>query len=177
MSGFDIPLPSGHFIAGRYVPGDAAIEVISPSTGQRIGAIPRADAALVNEAVEAARAARAASNWGGIAPRERLKALHAWADLIEAEADKLAYLEAVCSSRPLAQARGGDVLVTAEQIRFFAEFADKEGGALVPTPDSAFGFISDEPYGVVGAITPWNFPISMAGWKLGRRWRPATPWC
>lgn len=80
MSGFDIPLPSGHFIAGRYVPGDAAIEVISPSTGQRIGAIPRADAALVNEAVEAARAARAASNWGGIAPRERLKALHAWAD-------------------------------------------------------------------------------------------------
>lgn len=89
----------------------------------------------------------------------------------------MAYLEAVCSSRPLAQARVGDVLVTAEQIRFFAEFADKEGGALVPTPDSAFGFISDEPYGVVGAITPWNFPISMAGWKLGRRWRPATPWC
>ncbi|ANT63707.1 aldehyde dehydrogenase (plasmid) [Salipiger sp. CCB-MM3] len=167
MPGFDIPLPCGHFIAGRYVPGDAAIEVISPSTGQRIGAIPRADAALVNEAVEAARAARAVSNWGGIAPRERLKALHAWADLIEAEADKLAYLEAVCSSRPLAHARVGDVLVTAEQIRFFAEFADKEGGTLVPTSDSAFGFISDEPYGVVGAITPWNFPISMAGWKLG----------
>ncbi len=167
MPGFDIPLPNGHFIAGRYVPGVDAIEVSSPSTGQRIGAIPRADAALVDEAVQAARAARAASNWGGIAPRERLKALHAWADLIEQEAETLAYLEAVCSSRPLVQARVGDVMVTAEQIRFFAEFADKEGGALVPTSDSAFGFIADEPYGVVGAITPWNFPISMAGWKLG----------
>ena len=167
MPGFDIPLPDGHFIAGRYVPGVDAIEVSSPSTGQRIGAIPRADAALVDEAVQAARAARAASNWGGIAPRERLKALHAWADLIEQEAETLAYLEAVCSSRPLVQARVGDVMVTAEQIRFFAEFADKEGGALVPTSDSAFGFIADEPYGVVGAITPWNFPISMAGWKLG----------
>ena len=167
MPGFDIPLPNGHFIAGRSVPGGDAIEVISPSTGQRIGAIPRADAALVDEAVQAARAARAASNWGGIAPRERLKALHAWADLIEQEAETLAYLEAVCSSRPLVQARVGDVMVTAEQIRFFAEFADKEGGALVPTSDSAFGFIADEPYGVVGAITPWNFPISMAGWTLG----------
>ncbi|MGR3805195.1 aldehyde dehydrogenase family protein [Marinibacterium profundimaris] len=167
MSGFDIPLPCGHFIAGRYVPGADAIEVISPSTGQRIGAIPRADAALVDAAVQAARAARASSNWGGIAPRERLKALHAWADLIEAEAETLAYLEAVCSSRPLAQAKVGDILVTAEQIRFFAEFADKEAGNLVPTADSAFGFIADEPYGVVGAITPWNFPINMAGWKLG----------
>lgn len=58
-------------------------------------------------------------------------------------------------------------MVTAEQIRFFAEFADKEGGTLAPTADGAFGFIEDAPYGVVGAIAPWNYPISMAGWKLG----------
>ena len=167
MPGFDAPLPAGHFIAGRTVTAPAEIDVFSPSTGQRIGAIPRADAALVDEAVQAARAAREASNWGGIAPRERVRAMHAWADLIEAEADHLAYLEAICSSRPLAQAKTGDVMVTAEQIRFFAEFADKEGGDLVPTADSAFGFIADAPYGVIGAITPWNFPMSMAGWKLG----------
>ncbi|WP_370049936.1 MULTISPECIES: aldehyde dehydrogenase family protein [Salipiger] len=167
MPGFDAPLPTGHFIAGRTVTAPAEIDVISPSTGQRIGAIPRADAALVDQAVQAARAAREASNWGGIAPRERVRAMHAWADLMEAEAERLAYLEAICSSRPLAQAKTGDVMVTAEQIRFFAEFADKEGGDLVPTADSAFGFIADEPYGVIGAITPWNFPMSMAGWKLG----------
>ncbi len=57
--------------------------------------------------------------------------------------------------------------MTAEQIRFFAEFADKEGGDLVPTDDTSLGMIMTEPYGVVGAITPWNFPVSMAGWKLG----------
>ena len=165
-----LKLPSGHFIGGRYVEADAGtptIEVISPSTGQHIGSIPRADAALVDHAVRAARAALAQSGWGGIAPRSRLKALHKWATLIEENAQTLALLEAVCSSRPVADAKVGDVLVTAEQIRFFAEFADKEGGNLVPVDDGHFGYIADEPYGVVGAITPWNFPISMAGWKLG----------
>ncbi|TQS70784.1 aldehyde dehydrogenase family protein [Rhodobacteraceae bacterium] len=167
MPGFDIPLPAGHFIAGAYVPADEAIDVISPSTGLKVGAIACGDAQVVDQAVRAARAALARSNWGGISPRERLRALHAWADLIEAEADTLARMEAICSSRPAQQARTGDVMVTAEQIRFFAEFADKEGGHLVPTSDQAFGYISDHPYGVIGAITPWNFPISMAGWKLG----------
>lgn len=160
-------LPAGHFIDGAYLNAPGEIELVSPSTGMPIGHIPRADAAMVDRAVQAARAALARSGWGDLRPRERLNVLHRWADLIEAEADHLAMLEAVCSSRPWAEARQGDVLVTAEQIRFFAEFADKEGGALVPTSAQQFGFISDEPYGVIGAITPWNFPISMAGWKLG----------
>lgn len=167
MSGHDIPLPNGHFIGGRLVAGEEAIEVVSPSTGRRIGAIPAADAGMVDEAAAAARRALDASGWGRVAPRERLRALRAWADLIEAEAETLALTEAVCSSRPAAHARAGDIPVTAEQIRFFAELADKECGAVAPTADTSFGFIADEPYGVVGAITPWNFPINMAGWKLG----------
>lgn len=162
-----IALPNHHFIGGAHVAGECQIAVLSPSTGQVLGEIPIADAATVDRAVTAARAALAASNWGGIAPRERVRALCAWADLIEAEAETLAMLEAVCSSRPYRQVHEGDIRITAEQIRFFAEFADKEGGALAPVADSSFGYISDEPYGVVGAITPWNFPISMAGWKLG----------
>lgn len=167
MIRFDIALSSAHFIAGNYVTGPEAINVISPSTGQRIGAIPCADQAVVDEAVAAAREALKSSNWGGMVPRERLRALHAWADLIEAEAETFAYFEAICSSRPFSHAVTGDVKITADQIRFFAEFADKEGGTVVPTPDTSFGFISDEPYGVIGAIAPWNFPINMAGWKLG----------
>jgi aldehyde dehydrogenase (NAD+) len=160
-------LPKGHFIDGAYVQAADEIEVVSPSTGAVIGAVPCADAEMVHRAVEAAQRALARSNWAGIAPRARLRALQAWADLIEAEAETLAQLEAICSSRPVAQARGGDILVTAEQIRFFAEFADKEGGSLAPVSNQQFGYVSDAPYGVVGAITPWNFPISMAGWKLG----------
>ncbi|TMV84452.1 aldehyde dehydrogenase family protein [Thioclava sp. BHET1] len=162
-----LTLPTGHFIGGRYLDGADAIEVISPSSGRPLGAIPCADAEIVDLAVTTARTALKRSNWGEIAPRERLRALHKWADLIEAEAETLARLEAACSSRPMVQARAGDIPATADQIRFFAEFADKEGGALVPVAADKFGFIADEPYGVVGAITPWNFPVSMAGWKLG----------
>ncbi|WP_341485701.1 aldehyde dehydrogenase family protein [Thioclava sp. GXIMD4215] len=162
-----VSLPSGHFIGGDYVAAPEAIDVISPSTGQRIGAIACADAQMVDRAVASARQALKTSNWGGLAPRNRAKALHKWADLMEAEAPYLAQLEAICSSRPYAQALTGDISVTAEQIRFFAEFADKECGDLVPTSDGQFGYISDHPYGVIGAVTPWNFPISMAGWKLG----------
>ncbi|MFV0409010.1 MAG: aldehyde dehydrogenase family protein [Paracoccus sp. (in: a-proteobacteria)] len=162
-----LPLPRGHFVAGAYVQGDAALEVRAPSTGQVIGHIPVADAAMVDRAVSAAREALASSGWGGLPPRERTRALHRWADLIEAEAATLARLEAICSSRPVSHAQTGDVVVTAEQIRFFAEFADKECGDLVPTGSGSMGFIASEPYGVVGAIAPWNFPISMAGWKLG----------
>ena len=107
------------------------------------------------------------SNWGGVRPRERTRALQAWADLIEAEAETLARLEACARPAPSASSSRGDIAITAEQIRFFAEFADKEGSDLVPTDDASLGMIMSEPYGVVGAITPWNFPLSMAGWKLG----------
>lgn len=162
-----LTLPSGHFIGGRYVAGTEEIAVAAPSSGQLLGAIPRGNAETVDHAVTAARAALEGSDWGRRTPRERLSALCRWADLIEAEAVTLGRLEAVCSSRPVADAVAGDVMVTAEQIRFFAEFADKECDDLVPTSDRQLGLIASEPYGVVGAITPWNFPISMAGWKLG----------
>ncbi|WP_297773859.1 aldehyde dehydrogenase family protein [uncultured Roseovarius sp.] len=162
-----LTLPFGHYIGGRYVSASEDIAVSAPSNGAIMGAIPRADAAMVDRAVEAARTALRGSGWGHAAPRERLRALHRWADLIEQEAETLARLEAVCSSRPVAEVMAGDIPVTAEQIRFFAEFADKECDALAPTPEGHLGMITSEPYGVVGAITPWNFPISMAGWKLG----------
>ncbi|WP_138468555.1 aldehyde dehydrogenase [Poseidonocella sp. HB161398] len=162
-----LSLPAAHFIGGAFVEAEAALDLAAPSDGRALPPIPRADADLVDRAVETARAALQFSGWAGWQPRARIRAMHAWADLIEAEAETIARIEAVASSRPVAQALGGDVASTAEQIRFFAEFADKEAGTLVPTADSQMGFISAQPYGVVGAITPWNFPLSMAAWKLG----------
>lgn len=162
-----LALAPAHFIGGAYVSGAAEIALHAPSDGRHLTDLPRADAAMVGHAVETAARAQRASGWGSCPPRDRLRALHAWADLIEAEAPHLAALEAICSSRPYGEVRAGDIPVTAEQIRFFAEFADKEGGDLVPTSDRVLGMIADEPYGVVAAIAPWNFPIAMAGWKLG----------
>ena len=162
-----LDLPRGHFIGGAYLSGPAALELTRPSDGQPLGAIPLADAATVDHAVTVAIKAQRDSGWGSGTPRDRTRALQKWADLIEAHATELSQLEAVASTRLISQLPGIDVAVTAEQIRFFAEMADKEGGALVPTRDASLGMVMDEPYGVVGAITPWNFPISMAGWKLG----------
>ncbi|TPI58175.1 aldehyde dehydrogenase [Mesorhizobium sp. B3-1-7] len=163
----DISPPAGHYIGGHYVHAKGEIDVTRPSDSKIAAACPIADERLVDEAVQVAKRALKTSNWGGVRPRERTKILHRWADLIEAEAETLARLEASYSTRPIGQLVQGDIAVTAEQLRFFAEFADKEGGAVAPTDDASVGMIITEPYGVVGAITPWNFPINMAGWKIG----------
>ncbi|OAP36367.1 aldehyde dehydrogenase [Sinorhizobium glycinis] len=162
-----LELPSGHFIDGRYLPATGRLAMHRPSDGVAFAECPVAGEDLVDQAVISARRALKESGWSGLRPRDRTRALSRWADLIEAEAATLARLEAVASTRPVGHLVEGDIAITAEQIRFFAEFADKEGGDLVPTDDDNLGMIMTEPYGVVGAITPWNFPVSMAGWKLG----------
>ncbi|HEV2677152.1 MAG TPA: aldehyde dehydrogenase family protein [Aliidongia sp.] len=162
-----LPLPIGHFIGGRLIAAEGTIDMRRPSDGHAHAGCPLADAEMVDQAVESAKAALKASNWAGVRPRERTRALHAWADLIEAEAVTLARIEALLSTRPVGLLVAGDIAVAAEQIRFFAEFADKEGSGLVPTDDQSFGMIMSEPYGVVGAITPWNVPVATAAWKLG----------
>ena len=162
-----VDFPAGHFIGGDLLPAKAVIDMHRPSDGKLHAGCPLASEDVVDQAVATARQALARSNWGGVRPRERTRVLQAWADLIEAEAQTLARIEAVSSTRPVSQLRSGDIPITAEQIRFFAEFADKEGSDLVPTDDKSFGMILTEPYGVVGAIVPWNVPISTTAWKLG----------
>ncbi|MBD9511444.1 aldehyde dehydrogenase [Ensifer sp. ENS10] len=162
-----LPLPVGHFIGDRLIPAEGVIDMHRPSDGRAYAGCPLAGKALVDRAVETAKNALKTSNWGGVRPRERTVVLQRWADLIESEAQTLARLEALSSTRPVGHLIAGDIAVSAEQIRFFAEFADKEGSDLVPTDDNNLGMVMTEPYGVVGAITPWNFPVSMAAWKLG----------
>jgi aldehyde dehydrogenase (NAD+) len=164
-----LAFPFYHFIGGERVAAGAGNgpEMRRPSDGRAYGECPVADADLVDRAVRSAERALKTSGWGDARPRERVQAMQRWADLMEKEAVTLARVEAASSTRPIAHLIEGDIAVTAEQIRFFAEFADKEGSDVVPTAGSTFGMTLSEPYGVIGAITPWNFPISMAGWKLG----------
>jgi aldehyde dehydrogenase (NAD+) len=159
--------PTGHFIGGQYVDGRVEIPVRAASDSRVLTEIPNADAGLVDQAVTSARQALESSGWGHEQPRARWRALSAFADLIEQEAVNLAQLEAAPSSRPISDALSGDVVLAAEQIRFYAEFADKECDALVPTSDKQVGMIASEPYGVIGAITAWNVPLSLAAWKIG----------
>ncbi|ACM38757.1 aldehyde dehydrogenase [Allorhizobium ampelinum S4] len=160
-------MPIGHFIGDALVAANGALDMYRPSDGKAYAGCPIANEDMVDRAVQTAKQALKTSQWGSVRPRERTIVLQRWADLIEREAETLAKLEALSSTRPVGHLIAGDIAVTAEQIRFFAEMADKEGDALVPTDGDSLGMIMSEPYGVVGAITPWNFPVSMAGWKLG----------
>lgn len=163
----DVAIRSGHFIGGEYVDahGDR-IEVARPSDGVVYATVPLADAGMVDRAVENAWQAFRTSGWARMAPRERAKILRRFAELVEADAPSLGRLEALGSTRPIAQATGWDVPFTAEGIRFYAEFADKIGGDVAATGHDHLGMTIAEPYGVIGAIAPWNFPLVMASWKI-----------
>jgi aldehyde dehydrogenase (NAD+) len=156
---------SGHFINGTWHDGRAAITVLRPSDNQAYGEIPDAGTEGVDLAVRGAQAALSKSGWSRSAPRERARAMRRWADLIEADAPNLGRLEAMGSTRPVADAVGWDVPFTAEGIRYFAEHADKHGGEIAATQTDHLGMVIAEPIGVIGAIAPWNFPLVMASWK------------
>ncbi len=162
-----LELPKGHFIDGALKPDpNEPIAVRRPSDGAVYSEVPTADAETVDRAVRNARDAQRSSDWAKQAPRARADILRRWADLIDRQCNELAQLEALGSTRPIAQATGWDVPYLAKTIRFFAELADKHGGDVAPTAEGQFGFTVTEPYSVVAAIAPWNFPLVMAGWKL-----------
>lgn len=102
-----IAVTSGHFIGGRVVPDTARLSVLRPSDGQEHAGLPLADASTVDAAVQNAWQAWRSSDWARRAPRERARVMRRWADLIEADGEHLATLEAVCSTRPVRDAMAG----------------------------------------------------------------------
>src|SRR6185437_8921256 len=170
MDSFDpgkIAVRGGHFIGGRYVDeGTQRIDVARPSDGVVYATVPLADAAMIERAVENSWAAFKTSGWASMAPRERAGILRSFADLVAADTETLAPLEALGSTRPVRDAFAWDVPFTAEGIRFYAEFADKIGGDVAATDHDHLGMTIAEPYGVIAAIAPWNFPLVMASWKI-----------
>lgn len=169
MDSFDprlIAVRSAHFIGGQYRDAASGLEVVRPSDGVAYAELPVADAALVDEAVNNAWHAFTTSDWARRPPRERARVMRRWADLIEADAAVLAPLEAVGSTRPHKDVIAWDIPYVAEGIRFFAELADKHGGSVAATQTDRLGMQIAEPYGVIAAIAPWNFPLSMASWKV-----------
>jgi aldehyde dehydrogenase (NAD+) len=169
MNSFDpasVAVRSAHFIAGEYVGDTAAMDVLRPSDGAVYAGLPIADAAMVDRVVMNAWTAFKTSDWSRRAPRERARSMRHWAELIEADVATLAPLEAVGSTRPIADAARWDIPYAAESIRFFSEFADKIGGEVAATRADHLGMTITEPYGVIAAIAPWNFPLVMAVWKI-----------
>ncbi|MEO9338706.1 aldehyde dehydrogenase family protein [Mesorhizobium sp. SB112] len=162
-----VAVPKGHHIGGRYVelPG-AEISVLRPSDHENMGPITDGGDAAVDMAVDTAKSALRTSRWAKIAPRERAKVLMRFAQLIEENTAYLGQLEAMGSSRLISGTITGDAVRTAGVVRYFAEFCDKIEGTVTATEADTLSIVRQEPYGIVGAIVPWNFPMITAAWKF-----------
>jgi 1-pyrroline dehydrogenase len=139
-------------------------DVLDPATEEIIAQVPRGGEADVARAVEAAQ--RAARAWGRTTPGVRATALLALADLVGAHAGELTELESRNAGKPLAAA-AEELPLCCDQLRFFAGAARTlEGRAAGEYSADHTSFIRREPVGVVGQITPWNYPLMMAIWKI-----------
>jgi aldehyde dehydrogenase (NAD+) len=139
---------------------------INPTTGKEICQVSEADAADVDLAVKAARAAFDHGPWRKVSGPGRARLINRLADLIEKHADELARLESLDNGKPLSMARAVDVAATIGCYRYFAGWADKVMGKTIPIEGPFFCYTRHEAIGVCGQIIPWNFPMLMQAWKL-----------
>lgn len=147
--------------------GSSTFGVVNPATGTEIGRAARCDAEDVDAAVRAARSAHDGRRWSRIPPRDRMAILVRLADLIEARAVELALLDTLCMGKPVGLSFGYDVGAAARTFRFFGECIDKIEGAVGATREDVLHYVLRQPFGVVGCIVPWNYPLMMAAWKAG----------
>ncbi|HWT24226.1 MAG TPA: gamma-aminobutyraldehyde dehydrogenase [Solirubrobacteraceae bacterium] len=141
-------------------------EVLNPATGETIAHAPSSGPEDVDRAVRAARAAF--DGWASTTPGERALALLKIADAIEERGDEFAELEALNAGKPLQAVKDDEIGAMVDHLRFFAGAARcLEGRAAGEYLEGYTSIIRREPVGVVGQITPWNYPMMMAVWKIG----------
>ncbi|HYM83900.1 MAG TPA: aldehyde dehydrogenase family protein [Candidatus Dormibacteraeota bacterium] len=159
--------PAGNWIDGRWEPpvGGRWLDVEDPSTTEVFSRIPASDRTDVAAAVTAARRAFEAGEWSAVTPSERGRAMWRLASLIREHAEALAWVEMRDSGKPIREARE-DMAGVADIFEFYAGMASKIVGQTMPLPGGQLGTVLRSPVGVVGTITPWNFPLYVAAWKV-----------
>jgi len=155
-----------NFIDGEPVGAQGESEpVLNPATGEEIARAPRSSAGEVDQAVKAAR--RAFDSWSQTTPQRRSEALLAVAAVLEEHGEELARLEALNAGKPIEAVKSDEIPVMADNLRFFAGAARVlEGRAAGEYMQGYTSFVRREPVGVIGQVTPWNYPLMMAIWKF-----------
>ncbi|NUQ99364.1 MAG: aldehyde dehydrogenase [Streptomyces sp.] len=168
MTAFEIE-PGRLFVGGQWheAADGARTEVVDPSRGTVVTTVAEAGAADVDAAVRAAREAFDSGTWSGLSGRERGRILHRVAELIRENADELAHLESLDVGKPISLCHAVDITNAANDYEHFAALAYSLDGAVRDTPMNALAYTKREPIGVVAAITPFNFPLILAGSKIG----------
>ena len=157
------------FIDGKFVPSVSGktFETVNPSTEEVLALVSEAQEEDIELAVKAARSAFESGPWPDLSASERARLIYKFADLIEEHREELAQLEALDNGKPYTVALTDDIPATVEQFRYYAGWATKILGQTVPISKDYLNFTRHEPVGVVGQIIPWNYPLTMASWKMG----------
>jgi betaine-aldehyde dehydrogenase len=156
-----------NFVGGKYVAASSGevSDVINPSTGQVYAHAPVSSEQDVAAAYQVAQAAF--EEWGQTTPSERQLALFRIADALEARAKEAAEVESENTGKPLSTLVDYEIMPSVDQIRFFAGAArNLEGRSAGEYLRDHTSMIRREPIGVIGQVTPWNYPLNMATWKF-----------
>ncbi len=156
-----------HFIGGDFVDSvdGKTFESVTPIDNTPVATVAEGGAADVGRAVDAARDAFEA--WSRMAPADRKRILNRVADGIESRLEELAEWETRDMGKPITDSRGKDMPRAAHNFRFFGDWAEHAGGQSWDKPwDGVFSYELREPLGVVGSISPWNFPLMLLTWKV-----------
>ncbi|HEY1357013.1 MAG TPA: aldehyde dehydrogenase family protein, partial [Thermoleophilaceae bacterium] len=138
------------------------IEVVEPATAEVMAELPRAGAEETDAAVERAKAAFPA--WRALSPGDRAALLRELAEALDSGREDLARTEARNAGKPIGDARA-EMEMVVETFRYYAGAPERLLGDTIPV-DGGVDMTFREPLGVVGLITPWNFPLVIASWKL-----------
>jgi acyl-CoA reductase-like NAD-dependent aldehyde dehydrogenase len=137
--------------------------VVNPATAEQLATVAEGGVEDVDRAVAAAVAAY--ERWRALSPVTRGRAMHRFAALVEEHAEELALLECRNVGMPISDARGQLAMIV-DVIRYYAGAVDKFFGHTIPVERDGVAMTFREPIGVVGLITPWNFPLNIANWKI-----------
>ncbi len=139
---------------------------VNPANGKTITEVASGASEDIDAAVRSARTSFEDGRWSALAPRERGQTLLRLAELMETHGEELQLLETLDVGKPIRYSRRVDVGQAASTYAWYGEAADKLYDEIAPTGPDALGLITREPVGVVGAVTPWNFPLMINSWKL-----------
>ena len=156
------------FINGEYKDAidGGRFDTINPANRETLASMSAANQKDVDLAVAAARKAFRSGCWSRMAPRERMDILYRYTRLIEENAEQLAVLDTLDMGKPISDMLEVDIPAVIETIQFMAEYIDKIEGSVTNTESDVMHYVLREPIGVVGAISPWNYPLLMAIWKV-----------
>ncbi|PXA86466.1 betaine-aldehyde dehydrogenase [Nostoc sp. 3335mG] len=161
----DLRLKAG----GDILPVEASLADIDPCTGEAFAEVPIASSEDVDAVVDAAHRAFRSPAWRDITPLARERLMHRFADALEADLPRMAALEALDTGKPVAIVEAVDIPAAISWLRTYAGWPTKlagRAGTLSATPGDFHVYSRREPVGVVAAITPWNFPLVLAMWKI-----------